>query len=244
MLAIQFLTILTILPELKVSKRDIQASPCFFPLVGIGLGGLVAGLDWAAKDVVPSHVLGIIETGWLAFLTRGLHLDGLADTIDGLGGGIEPERSLEIMRDSRIGAFGVVALVLVLLLKSVSLSVVSQRGLWQVMVLVPCFSRLSLVVLGTCSRYARPSGGLGKAFTGRQIRWTLFVAAPTALSAGWALMGGIGLLGAVVSGCIGLLSALYFRRRLGGVTGDVLGAQVEVTEVLMLLLAITHPLLQ
>ncbi len=190
--------------------------------------------------MLPYDVLGVLETAWLAFLTRGLHLDGLADTADGLGGGNARERVLLIMKDSHVGAFGVTALMLVLLLKSACFSGLSRTGSWQVIVLAPCFSRFSLAVLAPLSRYARPEGGLGQAFTGKKTRWTLALSAPTALCAGWALMGITGIVGALLAGFFGIAAAVFYHYRLGGVTGDLLGAQVELSETLILLAGLSY----
>ncbi len=207
----------------------------YFPLIGLLLGGFLAGLNWAGQGLLPPSVLGVLEAGWLVLLTRALHLDGLADTVDGLGGGRDAEHALFIMKDSNVGAFGVTAVVLVLLLKASCLAGLSRAGAWQVMLIAPCLSRFSLTVLGCFSCYARPGGGLGTCFVGRENRWTLFLSAPTALVAGWIMLGcwGIGAVGVVAF--LGLLSALFFRKVLGGVTGDVLGAHLEITESLVLL---------
>ncbi len=211
----------------------------YFPLIGLLLGGLLAGFDWAGRGILPSPVLGVLEAAWLAVLTRGLHLDGLADTVDGLGGGRDPVHTLSIMKDSNVGAFGVVSLVLVLLLKASCLAGLSRAGAWHIMLIAPCFSRFSMTVLAVFSKYARPEDGLGTCFVGRESRWTLLLSGPTALGAGWAMLGAWGIGAAVASGVFGLVSAFFFQKMLGGVTGDVLGAQVEITESLVLLAGVS-----
>lgn len=193
------------------------------------------GVDRACQGFYPTPVLGVIETMALALVTRGLHLDGLADTFDAMGSGRPAEDALRIMKDSHIGALGAVSLILVLFLKASALSEVSHRGLWQVFVLAPCLSRWGLNVLAASSSYARPAGGLGKPFVGRKTWRTLPVSGATALAAAWFLAGIWGI--EVFLGVVfwSLATAFYFRRRFGGVTGDVLGAHLELTETLLVL---------
>lgn len=134
----------------------------FFPLVGAILGCLVAGFVWAAWDLWPPYLAGPLGCAWLAFLTRGLHLDGFADMADALGSGAAPERALEIMRDSRSGALGVAALVFLIVLKSSAFIFFTSSREWQWLVMAPCCSRWGLNVLAAASRYARPQGGAGR----------------------------------------------------------------------------------
>ncbi len=210
----------------------------YFPLVGLILGLLTAGLAWAAGDLWPPAAIGLLAVIWLAFLTRGLHLDGLADTADAIGSNAPRERALEIMKDSRTGAYGAVALVLVLLAKSRGFELLAEIEAWEAFILVPCLSRWGLCVLAVSSQYARADGGLGKAFVGAQNQWTLGISGPTALCAAWVLAGPVIAAWAVLGvGLLSLLCSAYFRRRLGGVTGDVLGAHVEVLEAVLVLAA-------
>jgi len=233
--ALQFLTIIPLAPGLSFKDSELKASLAFFPSVGLLLGGLVAGFDWAAKDLWPPSVVGAMDVAWLAFLTRGLHLDGLTDTSDAIGSGAGPEKALSIMKDSHSGALGILVLVLVLILKASALAVLSGRGAWEAVLLCPCLSRWALNVMASFSIYARPGGGLGEAFVGPGTRWTLALAGPTALGAAWFIWGlwGIWLFAGVVAWS--LLASLWFRMRLGGVTGDVLGGHLEVSETLLFL---------
>ncbi|MEA3386062.1 MAG: adenosylcobinamide-GDP ribazoletransferase [Thermodesulfobacteriota bacterium] len=233
MFAIQFLTIIPLVPGLSFKDSELKTSLASFPLVGLLLGCLLAGFDSIAKNLWSPSVMGVMNVALLAFLTRGLHLDGLADTSDALGSGAGPEKALSIMRDSHSGALGILVLILVLLLKSSALAVLSGRGTWEVMLLCPCLSRWGLNVMASSSIYARPEGGLGKAFVGSGTRWTLALAGPTALGAAWFLWGlwGIWFFAGVV--VWSLLVSLWFKKRLGGVTGDVLGGHLEISETLL-----------
>ncbi len=237
LLSLQFLTIITIVPGLSATRRELSASLAFFPLTGLIIGAIVAGFDWAARGLWPVQICGVLDVALLALLTRGLHLDGVADTFDAIGSQAGCERALEIMRDSNSGALGILAMVVVLLIKAVSAIELSTQAAWQWFILVPCLSRFGINVLGSLSRYARSSGGLGQAFTGRASLTYMPVAAATALSAAWILgkIYGIAMLIALVLWCIP--AGIWCKRRFGGITGDILGAQVELTEAAMFLAA-------
>ncbi|MGB9712589.1 MAG: adenosylcobinamide-GDP ribazoletransferase [Dissulfurimicrobium sp.] len=234
LIAIQFLTIIPVAPRLVVKDAELTASLSYFPLVGLMLGCIVLGIDSSLRGICTVQSLGVIDAAALAFLTRGLHLDGLSDTFDALGSGKPAEEALVIMKDSRIGAFGAVSLMFVLLLKASALSTASQKGLWQVFLLAPCLSRWGLNVLAASSTYARPSGGLGAAFVGGKTRRTLFFSGLTAFSAAWFLSGMAGLLISLGAVVCGLAASFYFKRRFGGVTGDMLGAFLELTEAVFM----------
>ncbi len=169
----------------------------------------------------------------LAILTRGLHLDGLADTADAIGSGASGEKALSIMKDSRSGALGVLALTSALVLKSAAAASLSEAGAWQMFILIPCLSRWSLNCLAATSSYARPEGGLGSAFCGKATRPYLLLSGLTAAAASWFLAGAGGLCFLVAATALGPLAGLWFGRRFGGVTGDMLGAHLEVTETLL-----------
>ncbi len=129
LIAVQFLTVISFAPRLFVQEAELTAALSYFPFVGLIIGFLLAGVYWALGGWCQAPVLGVIETMTLAFLTRGLHLDGLADTFDAIGSGRPAEAALLIMKDSQIGALGAVSLILVLLLKSCALAEISRVGL-------------------------------------------------------------------------------------------------------------------
>jgi len=231
LIALQFLTTITISRRFFVDFQELTASLAYFPAIGLILGGLLAGLDQLLSLFWPSSIRAVLETISLIILTRGLHLDGLADTLDALGSNASRENALQIMKDSRIGAFGAMALVMCLLLKTKGLEVISEKGLWQAMVLTPALSRWGLHVLASFSIYARREGGLGAAFVGRPTRATLPWAALTAGIASLLLCEWKGLYLFVGTTLFSWLMSRYFQKRLGGVTGDVLGAHLEWTEM-------------
>jgi adenosylcobinamide-GDP ribazoletransferase len=184
---------------------------------------------------LPEPAAAAFLLAFSVWITGGLHLDGLADTTDGLGGGRTPAAALTIMKDSRVGAFGVISLIVALLLKfSLFLSFASTPGGTGALLLYPVISRWGMVLLAYLSPYARPEGGLGQAMT---LGVSRRVVACASLSAGALSFAILGVPGLVIFGVAGFgvwLGSLYFQKRLGGITGDILGATNEVLEVLVL----------
>jgi adenosylcobinamide-GDP ribazoletransferase len=232
------LTFLTKLPwpwRGPADETALARSLFWFPWVGalLGLGFWVA---WAGlQKILPAPAAAALLLGLTVWVTGGLHLDGLADTADGLGGGHTPETALRIMKDSRVGAFGVISLVLALILKfSLFLSLAAQTHGAAVLVLFPVISRWGMVLLAYLSPYARPEGGLGQAMT---LGVSPRVLAGASLAAGVLSVLILGAPGLVLFGAAAALvwlGSLYFQRRLGGITGDILGAANEVLEILVL----------
>jgi len=164
-----------------------------------------------------------------ALLTGGLHLDGLADAADGLGGGFSAEEALAIMRDARTGAFGVIAIVLVLGAKVAAVASLPPELRWRSLILAPTLGRLAPLVLAGCCPPARAAGA-GHAFALAIGPRALAVAATVTVLAALLLTGPWGVvLVALVALATGAF-AVYLRARLGGLTGDCLGALVELTE--------------
>jgi adenosylcobinamide-GDP ribazoletransferase len=231
------LTFLTVFPWFRlgeVTPGDLARSLFWFPWVGALLGLVLWGAGVGLSSLFPTPAAAALLVALTVLLTRGLHLDGLADTVDGLGGGDTPEARLAIMKDSRLGAFGAVSLVLVLLLKFSFLLALVDRGMVRTLVLFPLISRWGLVLLAALAPYARPGGGLGQAMTeGATLQLTAGATVAALLlsflAGGYAGLLILGLAGLVVWGL-----SRYFRHKLGGITGDVYGTVNEILEVLVL----------
>ncbi|HOV85148.1 MAG TPA: adenosylcobinamide-GDP ribazoletransferase [Syntrophobacteraceae bacterium] len=233
--ALSFLTLLHV-PSMtgrEPTPVSLARSFSFFPLVGFLLGGGSWGLALLLARTTPPFLLACILTLYSVLVTRAFHMDGLADFWDGLGGGYNPDRRLEIMKDSRTGAFGAVALSLAVALKIAALHALLTHRLGSPLLIVPAFSRLAMVLTAYKTPYARKEGGLGKPFLEHMSARELRIALGICL-----------LLSAVVNPFFTLLCAatvLVFsrvmkrgcRKWFGGVTGDVLGAVNEMTEILL-----------
>jgi len=236
LVACQYLTILPLAPR-RAGPSDPGSAAPFFPLVGSLLGLILVGADRLLAPALPPAVVApLLLAGWV-LLTGGLHLDGLADSADGLGGGWSRDESLAIMRGSAVGAYGVAAVVLLLLLKAATLAAAPWDLRWRALLLAPTLGRLAPVLLARLAPPARAEGQ-GQAFT------LTVSAGGLGGAAGFAIVLTLPLLwpwGGVLLGwtfAFGWLASRYLIRRLGGVTGDLLGASVETTEGLVLLLVV------
>ena len=234
-LALTFLTVLP-WPRLgEVGPGDLARSLFWFPWVGLILGlGFWGALLGFQSFFPPAAAAALLLTLTVA-ATRGLHLDGLADTVDGLVGGKNPQERLAIMKDSSLGAFGAVSLFLALLLKFTFFMAWDEIGLGPGLILYPVLSRWGMVFLAYLSPYARAEGGLGQAMTTGVSGRVLLGATISALVLAFLTARISGLILLALAGLVVWLLSLYFQKILGGVTGDVLGAVNEVLEILALL---------
>jgi adenosylcobinamide-GDP ribazoletransferase len=236
------LTFLTVFPWpwfCEATPGDLARSLFWFPWVGAILGLVYWGAGMVLASLFPAPAAAALLLTLTVFMTRGLHLDGLADTVDGLGGGQTVGARLAIMKDSRLGAFGGVSLVLVLLLKfAFLLTLFLDRGALRALILFPVISRWGQVLLATTAPYARPGGGLGQAIT-EGVTPRLVAGATLAALLLSLLAGGLtGLVSLVLAGLVVWGLSRYFVRRLGGVTGDVYGAVNETLETMVLGVAV------
>jgi len=217
---------------------DVGRAARWFPLIGGLLGGASALIAWTMTEVMdfPAALTATLVVGVGAWATGAIHLDGLADTVDGFGGGRDREGVLRIMRDPLIGSYGAAALVFVVGVKVTAIAALLDRGAAPPFVVAaPAISRWTISALAAWLPYARTEGGLGKAVTHERDTVGLVVAtAVTALIAIGALR-----VDALIVWAFAALTAVWIartaRRRIGGVTGDVFGASVELTETSVLL---------
>lgn len=219
------LAVLTRVPAGRLEAGDFAAAPGWFAAVGLGLGA-VQGLAFWAAGAVWGPVLGAVAAlAAGALLTGALHEDGLADTADALGARRSPERALEILRDSRIGSFGALALILMLGAQAAALAGLGAGAPWA-LVAAAALSRLAAALVLRRGPYLRATGAASGMTGGWGVAGALASAGAGLLAmglAGWGL--GLaalaGLSGAVLAGAV---TAEWARGRLGGITGDVLGA--------------------
>jgi adenosylcobinamide-GDP ribazoletransferase len=214
-----------------------------FPVVGLAIGAILLALDYLARMVVPSPASSALVVVGLAALTGALHLDGLADTADGLFGGRDRERRLAIMRDPHNGAFGFVAVASALLLKWAALIPLEDQLRTGTLLLAPSLARWSVLPSMILFPAAKGEGmGFAVKSTSRWPQAVLGSAVALALSVGIFWPTGLAL--PALALVLALAIGAYATSRLGGVTGDVLGCTVEVNEAALLLLAatsVTHP---
>lgn len=230
-----FLTIFPVANSLEMDGQRLGRCMGLFPAVGLALGLALAASSWILTPLLPRPVVDGLLLLLLVLATGALHLDGVADMVDGLAGSRNRETSLRIMKDSRVGAMGAVGLIMVLLLKYVSLSQLPLAQQGAALIIMPTAGRWCQVFLATCAPYIRSEGGTGSAFVDHVGRAELLRASLTLLLAALILFSLKGVLVCALLLLFVLLLWRYFDRRLGGVTGDVLGASSEFVEVFSLI---------
>jgi adenosylcobinamide-GDP ribazoletransferase len=235
--AVAFLTRIPV-GRIVLDADDVARGSALFPAIGAGIGaavgGLLVGLDGELTVLVAATLALALE----ALLTGAIHLDALADTADGLGAGTR-ERALEVMRDPTIGSFGATALVLDLLVKVAALAAVAADS-WAVLAVTAAFAlgRAAPLALALALPYARSGAGSGRVLTERAARVALVVGIALGVGIAVAALGLRGLALVAAAGLVCLAVGLVARRRLGGVTGDVLGASNELATTAALVAAV------
>lgn len=211
-------------------RLDLSAP--YFPLVGALVGAIGAAVALFAAKFWPHPVAIALSMGATVLVTGAFHEDGLSDAADGFGGGWTREDILRIMKDSRVGSFGVVALVLVLLTKFALLESVAAPGrLAALMIAGHAASRLAPVALIQALDYARDEAGKARPVAGRMTRGRLALAALFGCAPSLALPLGPALTALAFCLGSGALAGRFFHRRIGGYTGDCLGATQQISEI-------------
>jgi adenosylcobinamide-GDP ribazoletransferase len=235
-IAIGFLTVFPFSGKEEYRPGDLGRAAGWFPMIGAFLGVMIAAIYYGLSQVFPGMVAAALAVAVWVGLTGGLHLDGLADSCDGLLNASGRERRLEIMKDPRVGTFGALGLIMSVLLKFVCLSSLSFQQAWIVLPLAAGLGRWLLIWAGK-QPLARPGGmgadysvGLNPGSFWLAASTTALLAALAGFLSGWRVLG--------VLAAVHLIAWLIFRMaksRLGGVTGDIFGLLVELSEVVTLL---------
>jgi adenosylcobinamide-GDP ribazoletransferase len=237
-IALQFFTRLPIPAWVGFQASWLQHASRYFPLVGCVVAAVAAAVYFAAALVLPAPVAAVLSTAASIYLTGAFHEDGFADACDGLGGGMTRERALEIMKDSRVGAYGAIGIVCMLAAKLSALAMLPPRVAVGALFLAHPLSRLAAASLIWKLDYVRDEGKakpLAQQMSTAEFAiaaLTALLPAPILLAADWIAPAAV--LAALLAG---LVAALWFgrklQRRLGGYTGDCLGAVQQVAEALI-----------
>jgi adenosylcobinamide-GDP ribazoletransferase len=231
LVSVQFLTRLPLGHKGDLPPDALGRAAVFFPLVGLGLGAGGAALNYLLSPHSSRSVVTVFVLIYLVAVTGGLHEDALADAADGFGGGWKKEQILAIMRDSRIGSFGAIAVVLGLLARFACLGSLSLLDFDRFFVAGQVLNRWTALPLGFFLHSARDGGGQGALVARRITRGALgigtalaavIVAFVLGVKAVWAILAAI---------TVTTATGLYYHSRLGGVTGDCMGATNQITEV-------------
>ena len=233
-LAAGFLTIIPVMGSRGSAPEDVAASLGWFPLVGFAIGAALAVADHLLGFVFRPALRAALIVMALAIVTGAIHLDGLADTADALGAGRDRARALEVMRDARIGSFGALALFFVLALKLVAIAGAADTTRFAAIYLAPGIARWSMVALAHRLDYLRAQGA-GSALLARDGGRNFNLASVIAVAAAIPVIGGHALRGYATAVIVTLMIGAFYRRWLGGVTGDAIGAGGEIVETAVLI---------
>lgn len=234
LVAVQYFTRVPVPGWVGHARGELAGATRYLPAVGLLVGAAGAAAMWLASLLFPAPVPAILSTAATILMTGAFHEDGLADTFDGLGGGTTRERALEIMKDSRIGAFGAMALLLVLSLKIAALSLLPLQTALVVIVGGHTLSRLCAVMVLFAGKYVGDPDRSRAAALVRLSGGGLLVAAIVGL-APLALSGPQALAGLAAAGVALIVLYRWYANRIGGFTGDTLGATQQITEAMFYL---------
>ncbi len=232
-LGASFLTILPVRTELA-SETQIAASMGWFPLIGLAMGIAFALEDYALSFFFDHSVRSTLIVLSMAVLSGAVHLDGLADTADALGAGSDRVSALAILRDSRIGVFGAIALFFALGLKTLSLVELDGWPRFEALILAPMLSRWALLGVSYKMDYLRTEGS-GSKMLGRESERNLTIATVIAIGAMLPFFSWKVIFTYAIALMVTLAMRSFYLRWLGGITGDLIGACSEIVEVLAIL---------
>jgi len=229
--AVRFLTVLPVPESWAGDSGHLARSAPFFPAVGLLIGALMASADYGVRWVLPIFPATVLIVIGMIAISGGLHLDGLADTADGMLSARPRERILEIMKDSRTGPMGVAAVVSVISLKIAALSAVPGTLRFATVLLMPLAGRCAIVLMMSVLPSARREGSLTSVFARTGATMQTALAIVVLLVVGWLGASWAGVIAGVVAVVTGLAVCICVHRRIGGYTGDTLGAVCEIVEI-------------
>lgn len=235
LLALQFLTKITLKADIAATPQEVGRSGVWFPVVGLVLGLILVGLNMLLSPRLPEIIVSIILVLSLTALTGALHLDGFLDLVDGLYAGATPQEVLKVMRDTMVGSMGVIALFGLLLLKIFSLNAIEAPYKNAALLIMPILARWCMLYAASRYDYARQETGVGQVFTQENDlqRFMLASIFPIFITLLLMNLNGVWLVLLALFTTVGLGGLL--SKRIGGMTGDSLGAINEIMEVVILL---------
>lgn len=235
--AASFLTIIPI-PQRLYENADFKKAPAFFPVIGLLIGLICAGVSYISLMIFPVLIAGLISCAAMIKISGALHLDGLADSADGLLSSRSKNEMLEIMGDSRIGAMGATALVLIILLKVFCLIQLGS-DMWLAVLLAAVVGRTALIHIPLFFSPAKEDG-LGVS-TGSKFPYICAASWIASMIIAYASFGGQGILSVLFAILMIFVLNYFINRKIGGYTGDTLGATCEAAEVWTLLALTAFP---
>lgn len=228
-LMLQFLTRLPIKKQIEMERDTLAKGTLFFPFIGILIGS-IAGIVYYLLNFINNDLASFGAVFAIVFTTGGLHIDGLSDTADGFFSGRSREKVIEIMKDSRVGSFGVIAIVFILVLKYILIKSLPNSFVLKTLILSCGASRIGVSFLFGVGKTARP-GGLGSMFTGKDSKKYFLISLIIFTLIGFLIEKEVFLISLVAVFVFDLCLMKYSYKIIGGFTGDVYGAAIELGEV-------------
>lgn len=241
LIALTFFTRIPIRFKGDVSQEEFFKSMLFLPIIGLVLGIILLGIALLIHNVKSINIQAVLLLISYLALTGGLHLDGLADTSDAIFSAKDKEKMFEIMKDSRLGTFGAVVLILLLLANFSGFTYVFESRSYSVLLIMPIIGRYCALQLGAFSK-AVPTGGLGEGFSKvdkplYSVIYFIVLILLLILLKQYKLI-----ISSVLTIIISLFEIPYFKRTLGGITGDLFGFTIELTQTLFLYISLIIPM--
>ncbi|MDY6935809.1 MAG: adenosylcobinamide-GDP ribazoletransferase [Spirochaetota bacterium] len=234
LVALGFLTLIPIPQREKIEMGSFARSMAYYPLVGLLIGFILFSVYFLLRDYFSPLLIMVLVTGIWARGTGSLHLEGFVDAVDGFSAGPDRERILSVMKDPNCGSKGVVALVFLIFFKIAILMDIPDDLIFHSLLIAPAISRWSMVSASFFCDYARNKGGLGKPFVENVGIREFIISCSIVLIAGLVLLQTQFIAVMIAPICFTIAAILYLKKRLGGITGDVLGALNELMEVVSL----------
>jgi adenosylcobinamide-GDP ribazoletransferase len=232
---LQFLTSIPIKVHIEIKNEEFGKALAFAPIIGLIIGSILAGCFYLGRCFFPISITAALVVVVYILLTGGLHMDGLGDTFDGLFSNRPKERILEIMRDSRVGTNAVLAISSVILLNWVLISGMNEAYIIKVLILFPVAGRIGTLTGACVSKYARSGEGLGKSFIDL-CTWKEFLLGFLFHAFIFFSISNInGLLLSLIPVIISFILVKFLGGKIGGATGDILGAVCELNQTGFLL---------
>ena len=229
--AVRFLTILPLPGKGEVDSEGFGRSMSYFPLVGLFIGLILFAAHVALAKYISSLLTSVIIVGLWTRITGALHMEAFVDAADGFSAGPDRKRILSVMKDPNCGSKGAAALVFLIVFKIALLNDIPLNLIFPCLLLVPAISRWAMAAVAAFSDYARKEGGLGKSFV-ENVGMTEFIISTSLLILAGVLILQLKFFIVIIAPILFvIISFIFLKRRIGGVTGDVLGALNELVEV-------------
>jgi adenosylcobinamide-GDP ribazoletransferase len=237
--AFQFLTRLPLV-RLTYKPDALVRAAKFFPLVGLAVGAGGAGIYWLLSPHLPAAIVALLIVLFSTLITGGLHEDGLADAADAFGGGWNREQTLEIMKDSRIGSFGALAIMFSVASRVLLLAYLPASRFVQYLISAEVLCRWIMLPLGAALSGARKNASQGARIAGKISGISLAVGTLTVLCVVGFLLHMSMMWPLAAASAVTLLSGLYYKHRIGGITGDCFGASAQLTLIAVYFCGVWH----